>query len=85
MLQEPLADSEWGIVCTSDKSRCETIEKAAKARMEKDNVKKLKRIDWLGDTTAFRGLDKDDEFAKKRLLPEQSPCPETWVVKFGKP
>ncbi|KAI6121890.1 hypothetical protein EDD16DRAFT_862185 [Pisolithus croceorrhizus] len=84
MLQEPLADSEWGIVCTLDKSRRETIEKAAKARMERDKVKKLKRIDWLGDMTAFKGLEKDDEFEKKRLLPEMAPCPETWVAKFGK-
>lgn len=84
MLQEPLADSEWGIVCTLDKSRRETIEKAAKARSERDKVKKLKRIDWLGDTTAFKGLEKDEEFEKKRLLPEVAACPETWVVKFGK-
>lgn len=85
MLQEPIADSEWGIVCSLDKARRETIEKAAKARTEKDKVKKLKRIDWLGDKTAFRGLEKDDEFAKNRLLPEATACPETWVVKFGKP
>jgi len=85
MLQEPIADSEWGIVCSLDNARRGTIEKAAKARMEKDKVKKLKRIDWLGDKTAFRGLEKDDEFAKNRLLPEATACPETWVVKFGKP
>lgn len=85
MLQEPLADSEWGIVCILDKSRRETIEKAGKARAERDKEKKLKRIDWLGDKTAFKGLEKDDEFEKKRLLPEMAPCAETWVVKFGKP
>ncbi|KAL4078208.1 hypothetical protein V8B97DRAFT_2003458 [Scleroderma yunnanense] len=85
MLQEPICDSEWGIVSLLDKTRRETIEKAAKARMEKDKVKKLKRIDWLGDMTAFKGLEKDDEFEKKRLLPEALACPETWIVKFGKP
>ncbi|KAI6037577.1 hypothetical protein EDC04DRAFT_2125686 [Pisolithus marmoratus] len=84
MLQEPLADSEWGTVCILDKSRRETIEKAAKARAERDKEKKLKRVDWLGDVTTFKGLEKDDEFEKKRLLPEMAPCPETWVVKFGK-
>ncbi|KAG1715775.1 hypothetical protein ID866_1399 [Astraeus odoratus] len=85
MLQKHLVDSEWGIVCLVDKGRRETIEKAAKARAEKDNDKRLKRIDWLGETTAFKGLEKDEEFAKKRLLPGDTACPETWVVKFGKP
>ncbi|KAF9236346.1 hypothetical protein BU15DRAFT_77061 [Melanogaster broomeanus] len=84
MLQEPIADSEWGIVL-HDKSKKEAIEKAAKARQEKDKDKRLKRIDWLGDTTAFRGLERDEEFEKKRLLPGAHGCPETWVVKFGKP
>ncbi|KAG6375667.1 hypothetical protein JVT61DRAFT_3240 [Boletus reticuloceps] len=58
MLQEPIADSEWGIVVT-EKTKKETIEKAAKARQEKDRERdsRLKRIDWLGETTAFKGLN----------------------------
>jgi len=87
MLQEPIADSEWGIV-VHDKPKKETIEKAAKARHGKEKEKKdmrLKRIDWLGETTAFRGLERDEEFVKKRLLPGMETCKETWVVKFGKP
>ncbi|KAH7889080.1 hypothetical protein F5I97DRAFT_786536 [Phlebopus sp. FC_14] len=84
MLQEPIADSEWGIAI-HDKSRKETIEKAAKARQDKDKDKKLRRIDWLGETTAFKGLEKDEDFERKRLLPGTQACPETWVVKFGKP
>ncbi|KIK78432.1 hypothetical protein PAXRUDRAFT_834565 [Paxillus rubicundulus Ve08.2h10] len=84
MLQEPIADSEWGIV-VHEKSKKEGIEKAAKARQGKDKNKRLKRIDWLGDTTAFKGLERDEEFEKKRLLPGTQACAETWVVKFGKP
>ncbi|KAH7925646.1 hypothetical protein BV22DRAFT_1064576 [Leucogyrophana mollusca] len=86
MLQEPIADSEWGLVI-HDKARKEAIEKAAKARQDasKDGDKKLKRIDWLGDTTLFKGLEKDEDFEKKRLLPGTPAYSETWVVKFGKP
>lgn len=87
MLQEPIVDSEWGIV-VHDKAKKETIEKAAKARCEKDKKGKdapLKRIDWLGEASAFRGLERDEEFEKKRLLPGSKACKETWVIKFGKP
>ncbi|KAF8134285.1 hypothetical protein EV363DRAFT_1582409 [Boletus edulis] len=90
MLQEPIADSEWGIVVT-EKTKKETIEKAAKARQERDRDRdrdrdnRLKRIDWLGETTAFKGLERDEEFEKKRLLPGMQACKETWVIKFGKP
>lgn len=84
MLQEPIVDSEWGIV-VHDKSRKETIEQAAKARSKKGKDTHLKRIDWLGETTAFKGLERNEEFEKKRLLPGAQACKETWVIKFGKP
>ncbi|KAI9571776.1 hypothetical protein HD554DRAFT_2016645 [Boletus coccyginus] len=84
MLQEPIVDSEWGIV-VNDKSKKETIEKAAKARQDKDKDARLKRIDWLGETTAFKGLERDEEFEKKRSLPGTQARKETWVIKFGKP
>jgi len=61
----------------------EKIERAARKREEKDNDKRLKRIDWLGDTTLFKGLEKDEEFERQRLLPCAQACPETWVVRFG--
>ena len=86
MLQEPIADSEWGIVVI-EKTKKEAIEKAAKARHErkKDKDMRLRRIDWLGETTAFKGLERDEEFEKKRLLPGTQGYKETWVIKFGKP
>lgn len=84
MLQEPIVDSEWGIV-VHDRAKKETIEKAVKTRCEKDKDARLKRIDWLGETTAFKGLERDEEFEKKRLLPGTQTCKETWVIKFGKP
>lgn len=38
------------------------------------------RVDWLGSRIAFGGLVKDEEFARKRLIPGAKEPPETWVV-----
>lgn len=81
-LQEPLADSEWGMVVT-DKATRERVEKAAKKRQEIDKDNRLKRIDLLGETTLFKGLEKDEEYEKLRLLPRASNCSETWVVRLS--
>ncbi|KAI6043405.1 hypothetical protein EDC04DRAFT_2562853 [Pisolithus marmoratus] len=83
MLQKPITDSEWGSICGG--SRYRSIMQAAKARTRRDRVVKVRRIDWLGDKTTFKGLKKDSEFEKKRLLPGMAPCPEPWVVKFRRP
>ncbi|KAJ6521919.1 hypothetical protein DFH09DRAFT_212229 [Mycena vulgaris] len=81
-LQQHIADSEWGIV-VGDKKLRETIEKAAKKRVDSDPDARLKRIDWLGGNTIFKGLDRMEEFQDQRLLPGSEPCTETWVVKLG--
>ncbi|KAJ7272091.1 hypothetical protein B0H12DRAFT_678347 [Mycena haematopus] len=81
-LQQHIADSEWGFIIGDRKLR-ESIEKAAKKRAESDNDQKLKRIDWLGGNTIFKGLDRMDDFAELRLLNGIEPCNETWVVKLG--
>lgn len=80
-LQQPIADSEWGLIA-ADKKQRDAIEKAAKARVDKDGKKDLLRADWLGETVMFRGLIKDEEFEKARLMPGCDPCTETWVVKL---
>ncbi|KAJ7077297.1 hypothetical protein B0H15DRAFT_565420 [Mycena belliarum] len=81
-LQQHIADSEWGIV-VGDKKQREMIEKAAKKRVESDPDARLKRIDWLGVNTIFRGLDRMEDFQELRLMPGAEPCLETWVVKLG--
>ncbi|KAG5639031.1 hypothetical protein H0H81_007644 [Sphagnurus paluster] len=85
-LQEPIVDSEWGLILSIKKQR-EVIEKAAKKRMDANRADevKLRRIDYLGEATMFRGLDKDDDFDKARLLPGAKGCTETWVVSFSTP
>lgn len=84
-LQEHIADSEWGLILAMKKQK-EVVEKAAKKRFETEprtNDKQLKRIDYLGEATLFKGLCKDEDYEKQRLLPSDKGCPDTWLVKFG--
>ena len=82
-LQEDIKDSEWGLI-VGDGKHHKVVEKAFKKRTEgTDGGKRMKRIDYLGDATMFKGLYKDDDFEKLRLLPGEKKHSETWVVKFG--
>jgi hypothetical protein len=87
-LQEPLRDSEWALLLdgfsswTERDARRRNIEQAAEKWSGKGPV--VKRIDWLGDKTVFKGLVKDDSFARHRLMPGMKWCPDTWVVRFDK-
>jgi len=84
-LQQPLADSEWGTL-SHDHSKAKKVQKAAKQRQsEGDKDKALKRVDWVADHFIFRGLEKDDDFAKRRLVYVESECEETWVVEMAAP
>jgi hypothetical protein len=82
-LQQPIVDSEWGFIIKDAKHK-EAMEAAMKKRIESDSNadKRPKRIDFLGNVTLFKGLGKDDDFAKLRLLPHSPPCAETWVIKL---
>ena len=81
-LQQPLADSEWGAL-SYDASKAKKVQKAAKQRQsEGDKDKGLKRVDWLTDNYIFRGLERDEDFAKRRLVYVDNECEETWVVKM---
>ncbi|KAF9467406.1 hypothetical protein BDZ94DRAFT_1305480 [Collybia nuda] len=83
-LQEFIADSEWGFII-DDKKKREAVEKAAKKRIEGEQItdKRLRRIDYLGEGTFFKGLEQDQDYHKLRLLPAEQGCPETWIVKLG--
>lgn len=86
-LQQPLADSEWGIL-SHDASKTRKVEKAVSHRqseIDKDRTFGLKRVDWVEEKHIFRGLEKDDGFAKRRLAFADSECEETWVVKMAAP
>ena len=82
-LQQPIVDSEWGFIIKDAKQKA-AMEAETKKRTEGDpNAdKRPKRIDYLGNTTLFKGLGKDDEFIKLRLMPQSPTCAETWVIKL---
>jgi len=82
-LQQPIVDSEWGFIVKDAKQK-EAMEAAMKKRIEGDSNadKRPKRIDYLGNVTLFKGLGRDDDFAKLRLMPHSQPCAETWVIKL---
>ncbi|KAK0213320.1 hypothetical protein DFS33DRAFT_1370584 [Desarmillaria ectypa] len=83
-MQEDIMDSEWGVIVCDKKLRA-TVERAAKKRIEaegKESSKKMKRIDWLGENTCLKGLDRDEGFEKLRLLPGDKDCVDTWVVRI---
>ncbi|KAG6826533.1 hypothetical protein H0H93_016432 [Arthromyces matolae] len=81
-LQVPIADSEWGMLLMMKKAQKEALEKAAKKRMEEhpEDKEPLRRVDFLGDATKFKGLDRDEEFVKQRALPGSGVFNDTWVV-----
>ncbi|KIL66404.1 hypothetical protein M378DRAFT_75180, partial [Amanita muscaria Koide BX008] len=83
-LQQGIDDSEWGMVVRDEKLR-ETVENAAKTRRrgDKKESNEIKRIDFLGEETIFKGLEKDDDLAKVRLLPGTQGCEETWFAVFS--
>jgi hypothetical protein len=54
-----------------------------KKRCEKDVDSLYKRIDFLGENTLFKGLEKDDEFVKSRIMKGVENVSETWVVKIA--
>ena len=82
-LQQPIVDSEWGFIIKDAKQK-EAMEAAVKKRIEGESNadKRPKRIDYLGNVTLFKGLSKDDDFIKLRLMPHSPPRAETWVIKL---
>ncbi|KAF6763290.1 hypothetical protein DFP72DRAFT_875270 [Ephemerocybe angulata] len=82
-LQEPIVDSEWGFLI-KDKKHREAVEAAVKKRLESEPTgdKRPKRIDYLGDVTLFKGLERDEEYEKLRHLPHSAVVPDTWLVKL---
>ena len=41
-----------------------------------------KRIDWLGETTVFVGLDRDDALVRQRTLPGSKNEIDTWAIRM---
>ena len=56
----------------------------ATSKEDKDKEDKPKNVDWLLKRFMFKGLYRDDRFAKKRLPPGSAFVPETWLVLFAR-
>ena len=50
--------------------------------MRRQGDKRPKRIDYLGDVTLFKGLERDEEFEKLRNVIQAQGVADTWVVKL---
>ena len=83
-LREPITDTDWGFI-TRDGNRGKTVEKAMKKRLEENPTDAAVplRIDYLGDTTVFKGLERDNELVEKSLMPGKDKW-DTWVIRLGR-
>lgn len=82
-LRKPITDTDWGFIAR-DGNRRLTVEKAMKKRLAEDpkDVAMPLRVDYLGDKAVFKGLEKDDEFVEKFLMPGRDKW-DTWVIRLG--
>lgn len=78
-LSLPLTHAEWTL---ADDLKKDSLMRANRNRRG-GQVRRLRRIDWLGSKVYFKGLVRNDELGRSRLLPEDDLWPDTWVVKFG--
>ena len=82
-LQKPIKRSEWALIAHDERKMSE-IKRARDKRLERnpEDDQCPKRIDWLGEMTLFRGLERDEAFAKKILLPGKEENVETCVIRL---
>lgn len=82
-LQKPIKASEWALIA-HDESKIREIKRAARKRLDKDENEdpRPKRIDWLDEMTLFRGLERDEAFAKAVLIPGKEEDVETCVIRL---
>ena len=83
-MRQRITEAEWALI-SKDCFRKRAVEKAMKKRLEEfpsDDPMPL-RIDYLGDMTIFKGLEKDDAYAQKMLMPGRGRG-ETWVIRLGR-
>ncbi|KAF8658237.1 hypothetical protein AX16_002014 [Volvariella volvacea WC 439] len=82
-LQAPIVESEWALISAFDTKHKDLLAKIIKKREEGGEPPLLKRIDYLGDATILKGLEKDEDYSRSMLLPGGKAIPETWVVKLS--
>ncbi|KAJ3535952.1 hypothetical protein NM688_g6904 [Phlebia brevispora] len=82
-LQKEITPIEWAMA--TDKQRAKIL-KAKQHREYKSGNNNLRplRIDWLGETTMFAGLEKDEAFTGQLTMPGNKENMDTWVIRFTK-
>ncbi|GJJ06434.1 hypothetical protein Clacol_000626 [Clathrus columnatus] len=78
-LHKEVRRSEWALAIDVQRY---LMMKANKNRRKSTVAMGIRRVDWLGSRCMFKGLEKDDELARKRLMPGDQPS-DVWVVRFG--
>lgn len=78
-LMKEVRRSEWALA--SDTHKYSTLQ-ANKERRHANMAMRIRRVDWLGSSCMFRGLVKDSELIRKRMMPGDRP-EEMWAVRFG--
>lgn len=71
--------SEWALATNGQKY---AIQKSNKQRRGSETATRIRRVDWL-PRYMFRGLEKDESLARKRLMPGDNSEGEMWAVRFG--
>ncbi|KAH8119052.1 hypothetical protein DFH11DRAFT_1562722 [Phellopilus nigrolimitatus] len=85
-----LLDAEWTLLLTSkgpiadkDNSERKRMVERIIATRQHEVGRFARRVDWLGRNVMFRGLVRNEDFARKILLPGREPCTDTYIVKFA--
>lgn len=82
-LHKPIRYAEWALIAR-DQNKIKQIEETRRWRLRKkpnDDPRPL-RIDYLGSMTLFRGLYRDQAFAKSALMPGKDAATDTYVVQL---
>ena len=82
-LQEYITETEWAMASDAQRHK---IERAVRFREAESGNRDLKprRIDWLGETTVFNGLQKDNRFVREVSIPGKKENMDTWVIRLAR-
>jgi hypothetical protein len=95
LFYQPLQEMDWAVICNNGDAGERKMAAMKKARENRIALNSLShqgymRIDYLGEEIYFYGLEKDEEYERKRFYlcdPTKQTNPgleDTWIVKMAK-
>ncbi|EKM75607.1 hypothetical protein AGABI1DRAFT_64398 [Agaricus bisporus var. burnettii JB137-S8] len=95
IFNQPLNELDWAVICNDGDAGERKIMAMKKAREKRISLNSLSfagymRIDYLGEEIYFYGLEKDEEYERRRFYlfdPTKRTIPileDTWIVKMAK-